>query len=53
MKNKILSLIIVIFATASLANAQTTEIKISLDEQFFDALLEAVFTHLDLSLIHI
>lgn len=47
MKNKILSLIITILATANFANAQTTEIKISLDEEFFDALLEAVFTHLD------
>lgn len=38
---------IAIFAAANLANAQTAEIKISLDEQFFDALLEAVFTNLD------
>jgi hypothetical protein len=47
MKNKIISLIIVIIATVNFVNAQTTEIKISLDENFFDVLLEAVFTHLD------
>ena len=47
MKKKIISLIIVIFTTVQIANAQTTEVKISLNEQFFEALLEAVFTHLD------
>ncbi len=47
MKKKIISLIIAVFATFQIANGQTTEIKISLDEQFFDALLEAVFTHLN------
>ncbi|MDQ3635551.1 MAG: hypothetical protein M3405_13735 [Acidobacteriota bacterium] len=46
MKKKIISLIIVIFATANFANAQTAEIKISLNEQFFDALLESVFKNL-------
>lgn len=47
MKKKIISLIIVILATSNFVNGQTTEIKISLDEQFFDTLLEAVFTNLD------
>lgn len=47
MKKKIISLLIVIFATFQITNAQTTEIKISLNEQFFEALLEAVFTHLN------
>lgn len=46
MKKKILNLIIVILATFNFANAQTTEVKISLDEQFFDAMFEAVFTNL-------
>jgi hypothetical protein len=47
MKKKFISSIIVILAAANLALAQTTEVRISLNEQFFDALFEAVFTHLD------
>lgn len=47
MKNKIFSILLLIFAAANFVNAQTTEVKISLDEQFFEALLEAVFTHLN------
>ncbi len=46
MKKKIITLLIAIFATVQLANAQTAEIKISLNEQFFDALLESVFKNL-------
>lgn len=46
MKKKIISLIIAIFTIANFANAQTAEIKISLNEQFFDALLESVFKNL-------
>lgn len=47
MKKKIISLLLVILATANIANAQTTEVKISLNEQFFEALLEAVFNNLN------
>ncbi len=47
MKKKIITLVIVIFAAVNFAYGQTTEIKISLDEQFFDALLEAIFKNLD------
>ncbi len=46
MKNKIFGLILAVFAFAGFVNAQTTEVKISLDEQFFDALFEAVFTNI-------
>ena len=43
MINKILSLILVILMSVSLANAQTAEISIALNEQFFDQLLDAIF----------
>ena len=46
MVNKILSLVLVILTSASLANAQTAEISIVLNEQFFDQLLDAVFKNL-------
>lgn len=46
MKKKIISLLIVIFASLQITNAQTAEIKISLNENFFDALLESVFKNL-------
>lgn len=47
MKNKIIAVFSIILVSVSFARAQETEIKISLSEQFFDALLEAVFTNLD------
>lgn len=40
---KIPSLLVVLFLLASFTNAQKTEITISLSEQFFDALLDAIF----------
>ncbi len=43
MGNKILSLVLVILMSASLANAQTPEVSIALNEQFFDGLLDAIF----------
>lgn len=46
MKKKIISLMIVMFAVVNIVNAQNAEIKISLNEQFFDALLESVFKNL-------
>ncbi len=47
MKRKILSLLILIFVFSNVSYAQKAEIKISLNEQFFGALLEAVFTNLN------
>ncbi len=47
MKKKIITLFSIILVSVSVARAQETEIKISLSEQFFDALLEAVFTNMD------
>ena len=43
MINKILSLVLIISMSASLANAQTAEVSIALNEQFFDGLLDAIF----------
>ena len=43
MINKILSLVLIISMSASLANAQTAEVSIALNEQFFDQLLDAIF----------
>ena len=43
MINKILSLVLVILTSAALANAQTAEVSIALNEQFFDQLLDAIF----------
>ncbi len=43
MINKILSLVLVILTSAALANAQTAEVSITLNEQFFDKLLDAIF----------
>ncbi len=47
MAKRILRLLVVVCALSGAASAQNTEIKITLGEQFFDALLEAVFTHLE------
>ncbi|MFV0389429.1 MAG: hypothetical protein ACK5NT_11820 [Pyrinomonadaceae bacterium] len=47
MKKLVLSIVMAFCAFAITANAQDTEIKISLHEQFFDALLDAVFTNLE------
>ena len=43
MKKKVLSSIFSILLLASLANAQTAEVSVALSEQFFDALLDAIF----------
>ena len=47
MIRKTISIFILLCAQASVLFAQNTEVKLTLNEQFFDALLEAVFTHLD------
>ncbi len=47
MTKKIFRTLLLLCVFSGLASAQTTEVKLTLDEQFFDALLEAVFTHLD------
>ena len=47
MKIRLISIVVLLCALSGLAAAQKTEVKITLSEQFFDALLEAVFTHLD------
>lgn len=44
MTKKILSLTLAIFCFASFAKAQQAEVTISLNEQFFDALLDAIFS---------
>ena len=46
MSKKVLSLMFSVFLFVSLTHAQTTEITIQLNEPFFDALLDAVFTNL-------
>jgi hypothetical protein len=46
MTKKFLSLIFSIFLFASLANAQTAEVTVSFNEQFFDSLLDAIFKNL-------
>jgi len=43
MKSKVLSLIFSVLLLASAANAQTAEVSVALNEQFFDALLDAIF----------
>jgi hypothetical protein len=40
---KVLSLMFVLFLSASFARAQTAEVSIQLNEKFFDALLDAIF----------
>ena len=47
MKKRILSVFIMLCAFSTVVSAQSTEVKITLSEQFFEALFEAVFTHLD------
>lgn len=47
MKKKILGLCAIFVLSVTVIQAQETEIKITLSEQFFEALLEAVFTNLD------
>ena len=46
MKKHFLSLVIAIIFCVSFAKAQTAEVTISLNEPFFDAFLEAMFTNL-------
>jgi hypothetical protein len=46
MKKKILSLIILTFVLSNISYAQNAEIKISLNESFFEVLLNAVFKNL-------
>ena len=43
MTNKVFSLIFMIFMFASLSKAQTAEVSITLNEQFFDTLLDSIF----------
>ncbi len=47
MNKKTICLITILFFTVQAVKAQETEIKITLSEQFFEALLEAVFTNLE------
>jgi len=47
MKIRLISIVVLLCVFSGIATAQNTEVKITLQEQFFDALLEAVFTHLD------
>jgi hypothetical protein len=42
---KLLSLVFVLVLSASFARAQSAEVTIQLNEQFFDALLDAIFRH--------
>jgi hypothetical protein len=44
---KVLSLIFVLLISATFARAQTAEITISLNEQFFEALIDAIFKNAD------
>jgi hypothetical protein len=46
MKNKIFSILFSVLLFASITNAQTAEVTISLNEQFFDALLDSIFKNL-------
>jgi hypothetical protein len=46
MKKQLLTLLIAILLCVSFAKAQTAEVTISLNEPFFDAFLEAMFTNL-------
>ena len=43
MKKKIFSLLFAVLLFAPLVNAQTAEVSVALNEQFFDALLDAIF----------
>ena len=47
MTKRVLSLIIAVLMCASFAKAQTAEVTLSLNEQFFDALLDAIFKNFD------
>lgn len=47
MKKRILSLTLLVCALSGIAQAQTSEIKITVGEQFIENLLNAVFTHLE------
>ena len=47
MTKKVYSLILAILICASLGKAQTAEVTVSLNEQFFDALLDAIFKNFD------
>ncbi|MCY7377388.1 MAG: hypothetical protein LH472_15620 [Pyrinomonadaceae bacterium] len=47
MTKKVLSLILAVLISVSLAKAQTAEVTVSLNEQFFDALLDAIFKNFD------
>lgn len=44
---KVLTLIFSILMFVSMANAQTAEVSVALNEQFFDALLDAIFKNFD------
>lgn len=46
-KNKVLSVIFAVLLFASFANAQTADVSVALNEQFFDALLDAIFKNFD------
>lgn len=43
MKKKIVSLVLAIVIFSSMANGQTAEVSVTLNEQFFDTLLDAIF----------
>lgn len=47
MTKKVLSLVFMILLCASFARSQTAEVTVSLNEQFFDALLDAIFKNFD------
>ena len=47
MTKKVCSLILAILMCVSLGKAQTAEVTVSLNEQFFDALLDAIFKNFD------
>ncbi len=47
MTKKIFSLIFAVLMFVSLTNAQTAEVTVSLNEQFFDSLLDAIFKNFD------
>ena len=47
MTKKVLSLMLAVLLFVSFAKAQTAEVTVSLNEQFFDALLDAIFKNFD------
>ncbi len=47
MTKRVLSLVFAVLIGASFAGAQTAEVTVSLNEQFFDALLDAIFKNFD------